>query len=147
MKVRVWIGKSKIAGKGLFTAQDIKKDTRIMRYIGPKISKEEGHRRATTGNAYIFQFNDRYDIDGKALSNKARWINHACDPNCETLQTTRAIWIVAIRDITAGEELSYNYGYGFDEDYTDFPCTCGAAHCCGYILHPRYWGMIQQQWP
>jgi SET domain-containing protein len=145
MKVRVWIGKSKIAGKGLFTAQDIQKDTRIMPYIGPKIAKEEGHRRATTGNAYIFQFNDRYDIDGKTLSNKARWINHSCDPNCETVQTSRAIWIVALRDIQAGEELSYNYGYGFDDDYTDFPCTCGPANCCGYILHPRYWAMIKQK--
>src|SRR4030095_822848 len=71
----------------------------------------------TSGNAYIFQFNERYDIDGTTLRNKARYINHSCDPNCETLQTQRAIWIMALRDIKAGEELTYNYGYGLEEGY------------------------------
>ena len=56
VKIRVWIGTSRIAGNGLFAAQDIKKDTRIIRYTGEKISKEESDRRATSGNAYIFQF-------------------------------------------------------------------------------------------
>lgn len=114
MKILVWIGASRIAGNGLFAAQDIKKDTRIIRYNGERISKEESDRRATSGNAYIFQFNERYDIDGTTLRNKARYINHSCDPNCETLQTQCAIWIIAIRDIKAGEELTYNYGYGLD---------------------------------
>ena len=121
MKIRVWIGTSRIAGNGLFAAQDIKKDTRIIRYTGEKISKEESDRRATSGNAYIFQFNGRYDIDGKPLSNTARYINHSCDPNCETFQTQRAIWIMARRDIKAGEELTYNYGYGLEGSMSDIP--------------------------
>lgn len=144
VKILVWIGASRIAGNGLFAAQDIKKDTRIIRYNGERISKEESDRRATSGNAYIFQFNERYDIDGTTLRNKARYINHSCDPNCETLQTQRAIWIMALRDIKAGEELTYNYGYGLDE-YEQYPCTCGAEHCCGYILHPRYWERIKEK--
>jgi SET domain-containing protein len=55
VKIRVWVGKSRIAGRGLFTAQDIKKGKRIIQYIGPKIAKEEGSRRAQAGNAYIFR--------------------------------------------------------------------------------------------
>jgi uncharacterized protein len=63
------------------------------------------------GKVSIFQLNDRYDIDGKALGNKARYINHSYDPNCTSQVTARTIWIVALRDISAGEELTYNYGY------------------------------------
>jgi SET domain-containing protein len=144
VSILVRVGTSCIAGQGLFAAQNIKKDTRIIRYNGEKISKEESDRRATGGNAYIFQFNDRYDIDGKTLKNKARYVNHSCDPNCETFQTERAIWIIALRDIKEGEELTYNYGYGI-EDYEQYPCTCRSKHCCGYILHPRYWERIKEQ--
>jgi SET domain-containing protein len=59
---------------------------------------------------YFFSFNDRYDIDGKALRNTARYINHSCHPNCEVEQTVRTLWIVALRAIRDGEELTYNYG-------------------------------------
>ena len=133
-----------LCDRTLFAAQDIKKDTRIIRYNGEKISKAESDRRATNGNVYIFQFNHRYDIDGKTLQNKARYSNHSCNPNCETLKTQRSIWIVALRDIKEGEELTYNYGYGLDE-YEKYPCTCGAEHCCGYILHQRYWEWIKEK--
>ena len=105
MKVRVRVGKSRIAGQGLFTVQDIKKDTRIMPYVGERISKKESVKRLTQGNVYIFTFSDQYDIDGKVLGNSARYINHSCDPNCEVEITRRSIWIVAIRNILTGEEL------------------------------------------
>ena len=145
MKVRVWVHKSRIAGLGLFAAQDIKPGTRILPYIGEKIVKAESTRRLTKGNAYIFTFSDRYDIDGKILRNTARYINHSCAPNCEVEQTTRTLWIVALWDIRDGEELTYNYGYEYDPDsYQDFPCRCGAANCCGYILAERYWGLLPQ---
>jgi uncharacterized protein len=70
----------------------------------------------------------------------------ACNPNSETILTQHAIWIVALRDIKEGEELTYNYGYGMEE-YEQYPCTCGAEHCCGYILHPRYWERIKEKRP
>ena len=111
MKARVWVRKSPIAGLGLFAAQAIKPGTRILPYLGEKITKAESTRRIAQGNAYIFTFNDRYDINGKILRNTARYINHACDPNCEVTLTTRTIWIVALREIRDGEELTYNYGY------------------------------------
>ena len=136
MKVRVWVGRSRIAGQGLFTAQDIKKDTRIIQYVGERINKAESAKRLNQGNVYIFTFSDQYDIDGKVLRNTARYINHSCDPNCEAEITRRSIWIVALRDIKAGEELSYNYGYP-PELYKEWPCLCGAENCFGKILTPR----------
>src|SRR6266571_7661367 len=144
MKILVWVGKSRIAGKGLFTAQDIKKGTRIIQYIGQRISKEESARRLVKGNAYIFEFNDRYDIDGKTRNNKARYINHSCDPNCRGEKTSRALWIVGLRDIQQGEELSYNYGCSI-EGYEKYPCHCGAKNCCGYILAEKYWKEIKHK--
>jgi SET domain-containing protein len=104
VQVRVQVGKSRIAGQGLFTLQEIQKDTRILPYIGERISKKESVKRLTQGNVYIFTFSDQYDIDGQVLGNAARYINHACAPNCEVDITRRRIWIVARRAIRAGEE-------------------------------------------
>ena len=144
MKLLLWVGKSPIAGQGLFTAQAIKRGTRIIEYTGEKIPKAESDKRLAEGNNYIFQLNDRYDIDGKVLRNKARYINHSCNPNCTVQLTTRTIWIVALRDITPGEELTYNYGYELD-DTPAYPCTCGAETCCGFIVAPPYQEVVRQQ--
>ena len=135
MKVRVRVGKSRIAGQGLFAAQAINKDTRIIRYRGERISKAESAQRLAEGNVYIFTFNGQYDIDGKVLHNTARYINHSCDPNCITELTPRSIWVLALRDIQAGEELTFNYRY----ETKQHRCHCGASHCCGYILDEYYW--------
>ena len=135
MKIQVCVGPSRIAGQGLFAAQDIPKGTRIIQYIGARIPKAASAERLAQGNTYIFAFNERYDIDGKMLKNKARYINHSCEPNCEAVVTKRPIWIVALRDIQAGEELSYNYGLTAKQ----YRCCCGAKNCCGYILDPAYW--------
>src|SRR2546428_10077593 len=96
MKVRVRVGKSRIAGQGLFTLQNIKKDIRVIQYVGERINKAQSAKRLAQGNAYIFTFSDQYDIDGKVLGNAARYINHSCDPNCAVDMTGRSIWIVAI---------------------------------------------------
>src|SRR5213080_3742184 len=135
MKMQVRVGPSRIAGQGLFAAQDIRKGIRIIQYIGARITKEESAERLAQGNTYIFAFNERYDIDGKTLKNKARYINHSCEPNCDILLTQRTIWIVAKRDIKEGEELSYNYGFTAKR----YRCQCGANNCCGYILGEEYW--------
>ena len=83
MKLLLWVGTSRIAGKGLFTAQAITRGSRIIQYTGEKITKAESNKRLAQGNNYIFQLNDRYDIDGKVRRNKARYINHSCAPNCD----------------------------------------------------------------
>ncbi len=114
-----------------------------MAYIGEKITSRESARRRAAGNVYIFHLNYHYAIDGQTLDNTARYINHSCDPNCVVEKANDTLWIVAARDITEGEELSYNYGYELTH-YRDNPCNCGAAHCCGYILDRQYWGRIDQ---
>jgi uncharacterized protein len=141
VKILLWVGPSRIAGHGLFAVQDIQHGTRIIQYAGPKIPKRESLARLAQGNVYIFSFNDRFDIDGKDLTNTARYINHSCDPNCAVELTKRSIWIVALREITGGEELTYNYGYGI-EAYEEHPCRCRAANCCGYMLAEEQWTLL-----
>ena len=144
MKVRVFVGKSRIAGQGLFTLQHIQKDTRVIHYVGERINKAQSAKRLAQGNAYIFTFSDQYDIDGQVLGNAARYINHSCAPNCAVDITRRNIWIVAMREILAGEELSYNYGYGINR-YGEFPCHCKATNCMRYMLAEEYWGLIKKK--
>lgn len=137
----VRIAPSSIHQQGLFATERIPKGTYIIEYTGEKITKEESARRLAGYNPYIFHLNYRYDIDGSTLENIARYINHSCDPNCEVEISKSQIWIVAIRTIASGEELSFNYGYDA-RDYEKFPCHCGARQCCGYILGREYWGRI-----
>jgi SET domain-containing protein len=143
VKIRVRVGPSHIAGQGLFAEQDIRQGTKIIRYIGEKISHEESERRLGAGNVYIFRLNERYFIDGSTPKNTARYINHSCDPNCHTEQFGNTIWIVAMKEITAGEELTYNYEYEIDDEPPE-PCHCGAKLCCGYILGSQHWDRIRE---
>ena len=83
---------------------------------------------------YLYNLNSRYDLDGDFSYNTARLINHSCDPNCEVEGKGLEIWVTSIRFIEKGEELSYDYGFGFDQDYKQFPCKCGSKKCCGYIV-------------
>ena len=145
------VKKSSKHGKGVFSTKEIKKNTKIIQYIGEKISKAEGDRRSAlrikrflnskkTGSVYIFELNKKYDIDGSIIKNKARYINHSCDPNCEVDIIRGKIWISSIRNIKKGEELTYDYGYEFDkEDYKDHICKCGSRKCIGYIISSDDW--------
>ncbi len=142
---------SKIHGTGIFATKNIKKGVKIIEYIGEKISKKEGDRRSAlrikkflnssdTGSVYIFELNKKYDIDGSFLYNKARYINHSCDPNCEVDIIQNKIWISSIKPIKKGQELSYDYGYEFDEDdFTDHVCKCSSKKCIGYIISQDDW--------
>jgi len=139
VRVRV----SKIHGRGVFAKVDIPKGTRIIEYIGEKITKAESDRRADvvlqksklkgTGAVYIFQLNQRYDIDGNVKSNLARYINHACETNCESDVIRGHIWIVATKNIKKGEELFYDYGYNMD-NWEEHPCLCNKQGCIGFIV-------------
>jgi uncharacterized protein len=126
----IGVGTSKIAGKGVYAMKDIPKETEIIEYDGEIVNKDEGTDRSDTqnekGNFYIFGLNDKQDIDG-AKGGDAKYINHSCDPNCEAVNyDDEEVWIVALRDIKKGEELSYDYGAGDDEE-----CRCGAPNCKG----------------
>lgn len=134
---------SKIHGRGLYATADLEEDTDIIQYVGEKITKKESTRRALEweekarksgeGLVYIFELDDKYDIDGRLGDNPARYMNHSCDGNCEAINYDGEIWIVARRDIKKGEELVYDYGYDM-EHFLDHPCKCGSDNCIGYIV-------------
>ena len=124
-------------GRGLYATKDIKEGTRIIDYVGNIITKKQTEESEKFDNAkpiYLFNLNNRYDLDGDFEYNTARLINHSCSPNCEVAGKGLKLWIFSLRDIKKGEELSYDYGFSFDEDYKQFPCKCKSKNCCGYIV-------------
>ena len=124
---------SRIHGLGGFAKTDLAKGARILQYVGEKIDKQESARRCEANNVYIFSLNDQQDIDGNVEWNPARFLNHSCSPNCEAEFDEDQIWVIASRDISAEEELTFNYGFDL-EDYREYPCHCGAPNCVGYIV-------------
>ena len=154
---KLWFKKkSHVHGNGLFTVQYIKKGTKIIEYIGDKVTKKEGDKRAdkqikkykrnkNNGMVYIFELNKLYDIDGSVAHNHAKLINHSCNPNCEVEIINNEIWISAIKNIKKNNELSYNYGYSYDTDYVDHICKCGSSKCVGYILDEDHWPKLKKK--
>ena len=124
-------------GKGLYAARDIKEGTKIIDYIGNIITIKESDENPKFDNKkpiYLFNLNNRYDLDGDVSRNTARLINHSCSNNCDYEGKGLRIWITAIKDIKKGEELTCDYGFSYDSDYREFPCKCESMNCVGYIV-------------
>ena len=147
--------RSPIHSTGIFAKTAIAAGTRIIEYVGEKITNTEAGRRVdasedlnrkdrSNGAVYIFELNQRYAIDGNVPYNTARHINHSCDPNAKTDVIRGKIWIIALRDIKKGEEITYNYGYEFSDRYKEHPCRCGAARCIGFILKEEFWPELRK---
>jgi uncharacterized protein len=119
---------SSLHGAGVYTTAPIKKGARVLEYTGPRLSSNacEG-MYADTEVTYLFAMDDpNVIIDGFGM---AAFVNHTCDPNCETDQIDDSIWILALRDIASGEELTYDYNL-FDGDPGEkAPCYCGLKGC------------------
>ena len=129
--------KSGINNLGLFAQGDINKGEKVIDYKGKKFTHkqvEENDRFDNSKAIYLFTLNEHYVLDGDTKTNTAKYINHSCDPNCEVDIINGKIWIIAIKDIKKGDELSYDYGFGYDADFRQFPCKCGSKNCCGYIV-------------
>lgn len=135
---------SAIHGRGVYAQRTIPSGTRVVEYTGERITKAEAERReqqrlerrgrGEDSSVYIFDLNDRYDLDGRSSDNIARLINHSCSPNC-TAETIRGhVWIMARREIAAGEELTFDYGFPYKE-WRLHPCRCGAPRCVGFIVN------------
>lgn len=122
------IRSSDIHAAGCYTTTPIRKGTLVVEYTGPRITKQEGDRLYENSPVtYLFGLDDgKTVIDGHGT---AMFINHSCDPNCETEQIDDRVWIRAIRDIAAGEELTYDYLLYDGDD--EAPCYCGARTCRG----------------
>ena len=131
------IKKSKIDKNGLYAKCNIEKGTKIIEYKGKIISVKKSAEDPKFDNdkaIYLFNINKRFDLDGDFKFNTARLINHSCNPNCEVLGAGLKVWVYAIKDIKKGEELSYDYGFSFDENFRQFPCNCKSKNCVGYIV-------------
>ena len=124
-------------GLGLVAACNIKKGTKIINYVGNIITKKQTEENPKFDNSkpiYLFNLNSRYDLDGDVSWNTARLINHSCNNNADYEGKGLKIWITAIKDIKKGEEITCDYGFGYDSDYKQFPCKCRSKNCCGYIV-------------
>ena len=124
-------------GRGLYALKDIKEGTRIIDYVGKIFTKKQTEATERFDNAkpiYLFNLNKKYDMDGDVSWNPARLINHSCSNNCDYNGTGLKLWLIAIKEIKKGEEITADYGFGYDEDYKQFPCKCRSKNCCGYIV-------------
>ena len=124
-------------GRGLYATKNIKARTKIIEYVGNVITKKQTEDSDKFDNSkpiYLFNLNKRYDLDGNVSYNDARLINHSCSNNAEYEGTGLKIWVIANKEIKKGEEITCDYGFGYDEDYKQFPCKCGSQNCVGYIV-------------
>ena len=129
------IRSSAIHAAGCYTTSPIAKGARVVEYTGPLINKEEADSRYENKPiTYLFAIGDGTEvIDGHGT---AMFINHSCDANCETEEIDGHVWITAIRNISAGAELCYDYCL-YDGDEEDAPCNCGARRCRGSMFSPE----------
>jgi SET domain-containing protein len=135
---------SKIHGRGVYAIAPIKKGTRIMEYLGERISHAEADARYETkgdddGHTFLFIASNRTVIDAGVDGNDARFINHSCNANCETVIENSRVFIDAVRNIKPGEELGYDYQLTWEstDDPTElalYACRCGAKKCRGTML-------------
>ena len=120
--------RSKVHGWGVFALEPINKNTRIVDYDGELIDHEESFKRETEylerGEIWCFTVNRRWVRDANVGGNIARFINHACKPNCYSTIVGKTIWICAGRNIEAGEELTYDY-YTDGEQVIECHCRPG----------------------
>tara|TARA_S200000501_G_scaffold364069_1_gene395751 strand:+ start:2433 stop:2909 length:477 start_codon:yes stop_codon:yes gene_type:complete len=124
-------------GKGLYAASNIKKGTKIINYIGNIITKKQTDENPKFDNSkpiYLFNLNNRYDMDGDVPWNTARLINHSCSNNSDYDGKGLKLWVTAIKDIKKGEEITCDYGFSYDSEFKQFPCNCGSKNCVGYIV-------------
>jgi hypothetical protein len=144
---RIQVRKSGIHGKGVFALQPLQPGDMVIEYKGEIITWAEAQARhphdpSDPNHTFYFHIDDERVIDGKVHGNAARWINHACDPNCEADEVDGRIFIKAIKPVQPGDELFYDYGLIIDERYTaklkkEFACHCGSRKCRGTLLAPK----------
>jgi SET domain-containing protein len=138
---------SRIHGHGVFARRRIRKGTMILEYLGERVSHDKANLRyedkdPNDGHTFLFTVDSKTVIDAGIGGNDARFVNHGCDPNCQTVNTGKRIFIEALRTIQPGEELAYDYQIQRDaDDPADvdviFACRCGAKGCRGSMLEAR----------
>jgi uncharacterized protein len=138
---------SGVHGKGVFATAAIPKDTTLIEYVGELVSWTKAqdrppHNPDEPNHTFFFHIDDKQVIDAATGGNDARWINHACEPNCEADEVKGRVFIKTLRALKAGEELFYDYGLIIEDRYTkklkaEYACRCGAKACRGTMLAPK----------
>ncbi len=138
---------SGVHGKGVFATAAIPKATTLIEYVGElltwaKAQKRHPHDPNDPNHTFFFHIDDKHVIDAAVGGNDARWINHACDPNCEADEVEGRVFIKTLRKLKAGEELNYDYGLVIEGRLTkklkaEYQCLCGAKKCRGTMLAAR----------
>ncbi len=144
---RIQVRASGVHGRGMYAVAALTAGERLIEYRGERIDWDEALRRhphdpAQPDHTFFFHLEDGRVIDAAVGGNNARWINHACEPNCEAREADGRVFIHALTDISPGEELFYDYGLVIDERYTAkvkkrFECRCGSPRCRGTMLAPK----------
>ncbi len=144
---RIQVRRSGVHGKGVYAIAPLPRREVIIEYKGEVITWKEALRRhphdpSDPNHTFYFHIDDKRVIDAAHGGNSARWINHACKPNCEADEVDGRIFIKTLRAITPGEELFYDYGLVLDERQTpklkkQFECRCGTRGCRGTMLAPK----------
>jgi uncharacterized protein len=129
------IRSSAIHAAGCYTTSRIPKGVKVVEYTGPRITKDEADERFKDSKiTYLFGIGDGSKVtSGHGM---AMYINHSCDPNCETDELNGRVWIISLRNIAAGEELTYDYNL-YDGDDDEARCYCGAATCRQTMYSPE----------
>ena len=137
---------SEVHGRGVFATRRIEKGERIIEYLGERVSHDEADRRyemkdENDSHTFLFIVDSKTVIDAGTDGNDARFFNHSCDPNCESVVEKRRVFIEALRAIEPGEEMTYDYQIYRDHDDPEnidevFACRCGFANCRGTMLWP-----------
>lgn len=136
---------SSIHGLGVFALRRIPKGTRIVEYCGERLTTDEVERRydgeIDTGHTFLFHVGDDLYVDASSGGNDARFINHSCEPNCESEVEDDRVYISALVDIEPGTELTYDYALEPEDDppstwTTLYACRCGARRCRGTLIEP-----------
>ena len=140
------VRRSPVHGMGAFATRRIAKGTRIVEYLGERVGHREANRRYAQktpddNHTFLFVVDRGIVIDAGTDGNDARYINHGCDPNCESVIEERRVFIDALRTIQPGEELKYDYSIPRDRDDPAnvdevFACHCGMKQCRGTMLWP-----------
>ncbi|MHB9842094.1 SET domain-containing protein [Paraburkholderia terrae] len=133
---RITARRSSVHGKGLFALRPITAGERLIEYRGELTSwrRAAARQRADAGHTFVFGLSDGRVIDGSRGGNSARFLNHACTPNCEAVETGDRVFIHALADIAPGCELFIDYALAIDGEPTDeirqqYACRCGSAAC------------------
>jgi SET domain-containing protein len=137
---------SAVHGRGVFAVARIAKGTRILEYLGERLSHKAADKRyedhdESDNHTFLFIVDKNTVIDAAVGGNDARYINHQCSGNCESVIENRRVFIDAVRDIAAGQELGYDYEIGRDKDDPPnvdeiYACRCGSPQCRGTMLWP-----------